>query len=90
MFVFKSIPVFPLDEWIRLPRLLDLEALEEGMRGRESDSLEHGRLPFDLERGHTIVAISVHVGGQVRGFRRLAHMAQVVLVARALGGQVSG
>jgi hypothetical protein len=56
------------------------------MRGCESDSLEHGRLPFDLEWCHTIVAVSVHVCGQVRGFRRLAHMAKVVLVARALGG----
>jgi hypothetical protein len=60
------------------------------MRGCKSDSLEHGRLPFDLERGYTIVAVSVHVGGQVRDFRRLAHMAQVVLVAGALGGEVSG
>lgn len=54
------------------------------MRWCESDSIEHGGLPFDLEWCHTIVAVSVHAGGQMRGFRRLAHMAQVVLVARAL------
>ena len=84
-----SIPVLSLDEWIMWLRLLDLEALEEGVRGCESDSIEHGGLLFDLEWCHTAVAVSVHVCMQVRGFRCLAHMAQVVLVAGALRGEVS-
>ena len=66
------------------PRLFDLEALEEGMRGCESDSIEHGGLLFDIEWCHTVVAVSVHVRVKVRGFRCLAHMAQMILVASAL------